>query len=67
MREKKLYRSRDDKMLSGLAAGIAKYFNIDPTLVRIGFVLGEFATVGLLIIGYFIIALIVPPEPISSQ
>lgn len=50
-------------MLTGLAAGIAKYFGIDPTIVRIAFVIGEFATVGLLIIGYLIVAIIVPKEP----
>lgn len=67
MKDKKLYRSRNDKMLAGLAAGIAKYFGVDPTLVRIAFVIGEFATVGLLIIGYLIIALIVPAEPVGEQ
>lgn len=66
MKVKKLYRSRDEKMITGLAAGIAKYFGIDPTLVRIAFVLGEFATIGLLFIGYLIIALIVPNEPIIT-
>ena len=54
-------------MITGLAAGIAKYFSIDPTLVRIAFVLGEFATVGLLFFGYLIIALIVPTEPVDQQ
>lgn len=54
-------------MITGLAAGIAKYFGVDPTLVRIAFVIVEFATVGLLIIGYLIIALIVPAEPVSAQ
>jgi phage shock protein C len=67
MRDKRLYRSRDNKMLTGLSGGIAKYFGVDPTIVRIAFVIGEFATVGLLIIGYFIIALIVPAEPLSNQ
>lgn len=60
---KKLYRSRDDKVLTGLAGGIAKYFNIDPSIIRILLVIFEFITVGLLIIPYLIIALIVPKEP----
>lgn len=63
MKEKKLYRSRTDKMLTGLCGGIAAYFRIDSTLVRLGFVILEFATAGLLIIGYFIVAYIVPKEP----
>ena len=66
MQGKKLYRSRDDKMLTGLAGGIAKYFGIDSTIVRIALVLLEFATAGLLIIGYVIVAIIVPKEPIGG-
>ncbi len=61
--QKKLYRSNSDRMLTGLAGGIAAYFSIDSTIVRIALVLLEFATAGLLIIGYFIVALIVPREP----
>ena len=37
--EKKLYKSSKNKMIDGVCAGIAEYFNIDPTLVRIGLVL----------------------------
>lgn len=61
--KKKLYRSRTDKMLTGLAGGIAEYFNVDSTLVRIAFVILEFATAGLLIIGYIIVAIITPKKP----
>ena len=53
-------------MLTGLAAGIAKYFNLDPTIVRVAFVILEFVTVGLLIFGYLIVALIVPKEPLAE-
>lgn len=35
---KRLYRS-DDRMIAGVCAGIAEYFNVDPTLIRIIFVL----------------------------
>lgn len=41
---KKLYRSNNDRMLAGVCSGLAKYFNIDPTIVRLGFV--GFALVG---------------------
>ena len=37
--EKRLYRSDDDKMLAGVAGGLADYLSIDPTLVRLAFVL----------------------------
>lgn len=49
----------------GLCGGIGNYFNIDPTLVRIALVILEFATAGLLIIGYLIVGLIVPKEPLN--
>ncbi|MFV1948895.1 MAG: PspC domain-containing protein, partial [Anaerolineales bacterium] len=41
---KKLHRSVDDRMIAGVCAGIADYFDIDPTLVRLLFVLGFFVT-----------------------
>jgi phage shock protein C len=63
MEKKKLYRSRKNKVLTGLCGGIGEYFNIDATLVRIAFIILEFATAGLLIIGYLVVALIVPKEP----
>ena len=36
---KRLYRSRDGRLVAGVCAGLAAYFGIDPTLVRLGFVL----------------------------
>ena len=36
---KRLYRSKKDRMICGVCGGIANYFNIDPTLVRLAFVL----------------------------
>lgn len=63
MNGKRFYRSRSNKMLLGLCGGIGEYFNVDPTLVRVAFVILEFLTAGLLIIGYLIVGLIVPKEP----
>ena len=37
--EKKLYKSSRNKMIDGVCGGIAEYFNLDPTLVRVGLVL----------------------------
>ena len=60
--EKKLYRSRTDKKLCGVCGGLAKYFNIDPTIVRLALVLCVlFAGFGIL--AYIIAALIIPEEP----
>ncbi|HEX73956.1 MAG TPA: PspC domain-containing protein [Dehalococcoidia bacterium] len=58
---KRLYRSRSDKMVSGVCGGLAKYFNIDPTIVRIIAVLLIFAN-GLGILAYIVLAIVVPLE-----
>lgn len=59
--EKRLYRSRDDRMICGVCGGLAKYFDLDPTIVRILFVLLVFAN-GLGILAYIIMAIVVPLE-----
>ena len=60
---KKLYRSSKDKILGGVAAGLADYFNIDPTLVRVLFVVILFLG-GTGILAYIIMWIIVPEEPL---
>lgn len=57
--EKKLYKSSKNKMIDGVCAGIAEYFNIDPTLVRIGLVLFS-AMGGAGILAYIIMAIVMP-------
>ena len=59
--EKRLYRSRSDRMIWGVCGGVAKYFDMDPTIVRIIFVLLVFAN-GLGILAYVIMAIVVPLE-----
>jgi phage shock protein C len=59
--EKRLYRSRSDRMIEGVCGGLAKYFDIDPTIVRIIAVLSVFVG-GLGILAYIIMAIIVPLE-----
>ncbi|HSP87714.1 MAG TPA: PspC domain-containing protein [Ignavibacteriaceae bacterium] len=63
---KKLYRSSKDKMLGGVAAGLADYFNIDPTLVRVLFVVILFLG-GTGILAYIVMWIIVPEEPLVFQ
>ena len=60
--EKKLYKSIKNKMIDGVCAGIAEYFNIDPTLVRIGLVLFS-AMGGAGILAYIIMAIVMPRNP----
>jgi phage shock protein PspC (stress-responsive transcriptional regulator) len=60
--EKKLYRSRKDKKICGVCGGLAKYFEIDVTIIRLIWVLCcLFAGGGLL--AYLICALVIPNEP----
>ena len=60
--DKRLYRSRENRMLGGICGGIAEYFNIDPTLVRLGLVL-FCALGGSGFIAYIIAAIIMPEQP----
>lgn len=59
MNNKKLYRTEDNKMLAGVCGGVAEYFNLDPTLVRVLWVaVSLFAGAGVIL--YIIMAIIVP-------
>ena len=59
---KKLYRSTDDRWLVGVCGGIGEYFDIDPTVIRIVFVLAAFIFGGGLWI-YIILWIIMPLNP----
>ncbi len=59
MNGKKLYRNTENKMLAGVCSGIADYFNIDPTLVRLGWVLFSLLG-GSGLLAYLIAAIIIP-------
>ena len=62
MKGKKLYRSREQAMLAGVCGGIGEYFEIDPTLVRLVWVvLGFCGSLGLW--AYLIAAVIIPQRP----
>ena len=62
MKDKRLTRSQSEKMLAGVLGGLANYFDIDPTLVRLGFVVLVFAGVGSPILLYLVLWLIMPLE-----
>ena len=62
MKGKRLYRSRENAMLAGVCGGIGEYFDIDPTIVRLAWViLGFCGGVGLW--AYVIAAVIIPQRP----
>ena len=60
--EKKLYKSNKNKMIDGVCGGIAEYFNLDPTLVRVGLVL-FCAMGGAGLLAYIIMAIVMPRNP----
>ncbi len=58
---KRLYRSKNDRIIAGVCAGIGKYFNVDPVLIRLIWVVATlFAGSGIL--AYIIAWIIIPIE-----
>ena len=62
MADKKIYRSKTDAKLAGVCGGIAKYFDIDSTIIRLLWVVITLAG-GSGLIAYIICALVIPEEP----
>lgn len=59
---KKLTKSKDNAVIAGVCAGIADYIGVDPTLVRVGYLIFTFLGIGSPILLYFILAWIIPDE-----
>jgi phage shock protein C len=66
MTEKRLYRSREHAMLGGVCAGIAEYFDTDPSLVRLATVIMFFAG-GIGILAYIVAWIIIPNKPLKAE
>ncbi len=65
----RIYRSREERLLFGVAGGLAEYFDVDPVLIRMGWVLLAVATVGIALLFYIVLAIIVPRgrgQPVSE-
>ena len=60
--EKRLYKIEEGKKWDGVCGGIAEYFNVDPTLIRLIWALVTFFTVGVGLIGYLICDIIMPKK-----
>jgi len=60
--EKRLYRSKDERMIWGICGGLGKYFDVDPTIVRVVWVLTLFLG-GFGILAYIILRFVIPLEP----
>ena len=65
---KRLYRSREDRMLAGICGGIGEVYEIDPTLIRLGVVFIGLATAVLpLLVAYIVGIFIIPLGPLPQD
>lgn len=64
-RQKKLYKDPNDKKIGGVASGLAKYFDIDTTLVRAVWVVFALGGVGILL--YVILWIVLKDEPADIE
>ena len=63
MDKKRLYKTENgDKMLCGVCGGVAEYFDVDPSLVRVGWAIAGLVTASLAFWGYLICAIVVPKK-----
>ncbi len=58
-----LYRSTQNRMLAGVAGGLAEYFNLDPTVVRVLVFLTLLSAGPFGLVGYALLAVLIPPAP----
>lgn len=64
MKNKKLYRSRENKVFLGIMGGLGEYFEIDPVLLRAGYIfVSVFGMFWPGVIAYLFMALIIPRYP----
>jgi phage shock protein PspC (stress-responsive transcriptional regulator) len=62
----RLYRSRDDRMIAGVAGGVAEYFDLDPSLVRIAWAVLAFVG-GFGVLLYIVMAIVVPEDDLGAD
>jgi len=60
---RRLYRTSDDRMIAGVAGGVAAYFDVDPIIVRILWFISVFVTASMSFWAYVIMIFVVPQEP----
>jgi phage shock protein PspC (stress-responsive transcriptional regulator) len=65
--QRRLLRSSDDRMLAGVAGGIANYLHIDPTFVRLGFAAAALFGLGIGVLAYLVMAVVVPEDDGSGR
>jgi len=62
-KEGQIYRSTKNKMLGGVCGGLAEHFNIDSSIIRLGYLLLTFASLGIGIVAYFVMFIVFPENP----
>ena len=62
---KRLYRSRTNRMVSGVCGGLGEFANVDPTIVRLLFAAGTVFSGGLLLLVYLVMIFVVPETPVA--
>ncbi len=62
MEQKRLYKSATNRVLCGVCGGVGEYFNVDPTIIRLLFILLLFGA-GSGLLAYIIAAIIIPEQP----
>jgi phage shock protein PspC (stress-responsive transcriptional regulator) len=62
----RIYRSRTERMLAGVAGGLANYFDVDPTIIRLAWAVSFLATGPVALLLYIVCALVIPREPETS-
>lgn len=62
MEKKRLYKSKDERMICGVCGGIGDYLNVDPTIIRLIWVAVAAASCGMALLAYFVSAVIIPDE-----
>ena len=58
----KLYRSKNNRWIAGICGGLGKFFNIDPTIVRVIWIIGTLFSMGFGIILYLILWAVIPEK-----
>lgn len=62
MNTRKLYRSRENRMLCGVCGGLGEFLGIDPTIVRLLAAILAFSSIGTGVLVYFVAAFVIPEE-----
>ena len=61
-RTKRLQRLRRDRKIAGICAGLAEYFDVDPVIMRVAWVIFAFLSVGVAVLLYLVLIFVIPSE-----